>query len=82
MWEGVVGVSFQEERSKEAEHVPGLFLVNYCILTNTVQLCWELQAGWGCGDRWELENITKSMDLGKSQLCYLPTMWFCLSKLI
>ena len=30
MWEGVVGVSFQEERSKEAEHVPGLFLLNYC----------------------------------------------------
>ena len=30
MWEGVVGVSFQEEMSKEAEHVPGLFLLNYC----------------------------------------------------
>ena len=38
--------------------------------------------GWDCGDRWEIENIIKSMDLGKSQLYYLPTMWSCLSKLI
>lgn len=21
-------------------------------------------AGWGCGDRWEIENLIKSMDLG------------------
>ena len=32
MWEGVAGVSFQEERSKGAVHVLGLFLGNYCIL--------------------------------------------------